>query len=104
METREVQSDHITVLYPSTATKDSYGLVLVRGSKMRTLGVINSTVGVMPDENLRNALSALFPDIFKGEKISSSAKYVTFTDGTLISAIKISLLWRDSNISATFGN
>ena len=83
METREVQSDHITVLYPSTATKDSYGLVLVRGSKMRTLGVINSTVGVMPDENLRNALSALFPDIFKGEKISSSAKYVTFTDGTL---------------------
>ena len=37
----------------------------------------------MPDENLRNALSALFPDIFKGEKISSSAKYVTFTDGTL---------------------
>ena len=70
-------------LYPSTATKDSYGLVLVRGSKMRTLGVINSTVGVMPDENLRNALSALFPDIFKGEKISSSAKYVTFTDGTL---------------------
>ena len=83
METREVQSDHITVLYPSTATKDSYGLVLVRGSKMRTLGVINSTVGVMSDENLRNALSALFPDIFKGEKISSSAKYVTFTDGTL---------------------
>ena len=83
METREVASDHITVLYPSTATKDSYGLVLVRGSKMRTLGVINSTVGVMPDENLRNALSALFPDIFKGEKISSSAKYVTFTDGTL---------------------
>lgn len=83
METREVQSDHITVLYPSTATKDSYGLVLVRGSKMRTLGVINSTVGVMPDENLRNALSALFPDIFKGEKISSSAKYVTFTDGTI---------------------
>ena len=52
-------------------------------AKCETLGVINSTVGVMPDENLRNALSALFPDIFKGEKISSSAKYVTFTDGTL---------------------
>lgn len=53
-----IRSYHGTL--PSTATKDSYGLVLVRGSKMRTLGVINSTVGVMPDENLRNALSALF--------------------------------------------
>lgn len=83
METREVGTDHITVLYPSTATKDSYGLVLTRGNKFRTLGIINSIVGLMPDEHLREALSALFPGIFKGEKVSSSAKSVTFANGTL---------------------
>lgn len=83
METREVGIDHITVLYPSTATKDSYGLVLTRGNKFRTLGIINSIVGVMPDEHLREVLSVLFPGIFKGEKVSSSAKSVTFANGTL---------------------
>lgn len=104
METREVSSDHITVLYPSTANKDSYGLVLVRGSKMRTLGVINSTVGVMPDENLRNALSALFPDIFKERRFLPVRSMSHSLMAHWISAIRISLLWKDSSISATSVN
>ena len=83
LETLEVTSDHIAVRYPSTATEDSYGVVLIREGSIRTLGVIYSIIGVMPDQHLREALTALFPGIFKDEKICSSAKSVSFTDGTL---------------------
>ena len=78
LETREVTPDYITVFYPANATADSYGLVLQRGSKIRSLGVVNNIVGTMPDANLRNYLDELHPGIFKGDKIVSSAKHVNF--------------------------
>ena len=83
LETREVTPDYITVFYPANATADSYGLVLQRGSKIRSLGVLNNIVGIMPDANLRNYLAELHPSIFKGDKIVSSAKHVNFAGGLL---------------------
>jgi len=83
METIEVASDYITVRYPASATNDSYGVVLIRDGSLRALGVIYSVIGVMPDEHLRATLTELFPGMFNGEKICSSAKSVSFSDGTL---------------------
>jgi hypothetical protein len=83
METLEVTSDHMKVRFPSTATKDSYGVVLIRESSLRALGIIYSIIGVMPDEHLRSAISELFPGMFNGEKICSSARTVLFSDGIL---------------------
>ena len=83
METLKTTSDYISVRYPATATEDSYGVVLIRKGSIRTLGIIYGIIGVMPDQHLREVLSALSPGIFKDEKICSSAKSVSFTDGTL---------------------
>ncbi len=83
LETRDVTADHIVVFYPSTAVSDSYGLTLVRGNRLKALGVLSSVAGTMPDENLRKALSGMFPNIFREEKILSSAKRVSFPDGLL---------------------
>lgn len=93
LETRAVTDSTITVLYPITATKDYYGVVLVRKNRMRRLGIIYSVLGKMPDENLRNAISELYPNLFVGDRILGSAKEISFKDGALdISGKKISSL------------
>ena len=59
METREVQSDHITVLYPSTATKDSS---LVLPSMLRDTNVVFGCSEVASSSLVRPVFCAVSSD------------------------------------------
>ncbi|KXB51109.1 hypothetical protein HMPREF1870_00055 [Bacteroidales bacterium KA00344] len=83
LETRLVTPDSIVVFYPNTAIGDSYGLILTRGKNLRSLGVLISALGKMPDENLRKAISEYIPNAFSGDNILASVQSASFPDGLL---------------------
>ena len=57
--------------------------------------------GEIPDTNLRNALKALVPDVFDGDKVLTVAALNTSgITRPLILAIRESLIWKDYNTSA----